>query len=631
MAQAKLTDFYPSSSSNGGGSVKSARTTEDIRIPADTDRAMTVSAFPHPRSHSPHASEQTPLLAGSTPTPPPPLTAGAGFEPPKTRPYLLRLSFLFSAVITWASLAFLVLICLAITHSQFVYLLPSHRGSLFLPLWLSIFSFLSGLLSMIYYSDPLDFPAGPAKLFSLLSAILILVDVVLVGVNRQLRLEEGWLTLILLIINFVSYVHSLAATSVLPQEDAPDLPIYQRQQALAEQVGFFARAGENLKSFFSLLTITLPVFVLQLATTVALALIMLDLILRAYDSTVVHQQSTDLYKINPSSFSVNSPSTLRHHDRSDDKGIFPGDFRLHLDCRFLGTPVREPRYIKTVLFDSDKGIPASVESSWAVDAMEHLDGNGTAYRLCIYDRPGYGLSDVAPSAELAMTVRSLESALVQAGVMAEIQSAVPLGSSFVLVGAGYGALVSRVFAARNPSVVESILYLDASTELTHFSPDAQTLARTWRFFFSNILGAVVSPLGIKRWLQIIFLPGRASREGRIFGTVTSGLNAPILRAALQESAEAHRHTSRSYLELKRSRKTYPDVPAIVLTSKEKLQSKAGSAWEQSQEWLVKIIIGDSLVRWDEIKAGGSRLLSGPVGRDSAGKALKQLLARSSDN
>ena len=196
------------------------------------------------------------------------------------------------------------------------------------------------------------------------------------------------------------------------------------------------------------------------------------------------------------------------------------------------------------------------------------------------------------------------------------------GGGFILVGDGYGGLLARVFAARNAKHISGQLYLDPQTEPTYFNILGRNIRRDVKFFFRDVLGTGITPLGIRRWLGLLFYGNSRSRESRVLGTAASGLSPSFGRSALQQAYEAHSHTSASYHAVRKTRHTFPNhVPSILISSKDKLR---GTAWQEGQEDLANHVLGSGLIRWEYV-AGSHDVCGSMEGIDVCRKALKGLL------
>ena len=194
------------------------------------------------------------------------------------------------------------------------------------------------------------------------------------------------------------------------------------------------------------------------------------------------------------------------------------EYRVRLLCGGEGN--------RTVLYESASGVPGSIAANWAFAVARN-----ESVRMCTWDRPGYGLSDNAPSASLEHTVQALELALKQAGELARAKN----GDGFVLVSQGFGSLVSRVFAARHAKDVSAMLFIDPQTASTYFDRLAPGFGRHFRYFIGEVIPDVLSPLGIRRWTYIITSSTKRTAAARRLSPAREGLEPGILRATLQEA------------------------------------------------------------------------------------------------
>lgn len=429
--------------------------------------------------------------------------------------------------------------------------------------------------------------------------------------------------------------------------------------------------------FFRFTGVTLPLLILHIAIVVALILMTADLVLRAFDSS--REPPGRLWEVSPS-----------------EGG---GPYRLHLKCGPFGgkhrweedlsaapeTNATLPR--RTLLFFSPSGVAGQVAAEWALNISaypSHPSGSRSTtktkahahHRICYYDRPGYGFSDNAPTARLSQTVEALEQALDQSG---EVERLTGRGggrdlAGFVLVGQGFGGwvqlslpayehlanffkrrMVARVFAARNPRITSGVVFIDSQTEFTYFNPAERTARKTLRYLFSDCkwppalsycrrlierapdASAVVSPLGIRRYLALIFgthLPGDygsnpRGRLARILASARSGLNPSMARATLQEAHLAHTHYSSSYRDLDGSRSTYPDkIKTVVLSSAGRLgdETESKKRWTKGQEYLAYSLTREKdLLRWDKVPVKKDVCRDDKAGRPACEKAVQDLL------
>jgi pimeloyl-ACP methyl ester carboxylesterase len=117
-----------------------------------------------------------------------------------------------------------------------------------------------------------------------------------------------------------------------------------------------------------------------------------------------------------------------------------GGRKLNLLCKGSGSP--------TVVFESALGGPGW---DWAPvhAAVAHQS------RACIYDRAGLGFSD--PSNRPGTTVNAAED-------LAALLRYAGEHGPYVLVGASYGSMIARLFAAKHPSDVSALVLVDGHHE-----------------------------------------------------------------------------------------------------------------------------------------------------------------------
>jgi len=271
------------------------------------------------------------------------------------------------------------------------------------------------------------------------------------------------------------------------------------------------------------------------------------------------------------------------------------------------------RSVPTVLYESMRGVPGSVGGEWVVNLRE----TGKVGRVRIWDRPGYGFSDNAPSAEMGHVSDALWQALQHQGEE----------GPYVLVGAGYGGLLTRLFASRHPSDVHSLVYIDSETSHTFFL----TRARHNTFFHTH-LPILIAPLGLSRISSLI--KNHTPRVSRVLANVlqhTAWQNPRLLSSLLQEQYLAHSRQSASFRDLLESERQYPARrPTIVLSSGERVSKE--SAWREAQERLWEEIVDEKgRVRWEILEDVGHNICAktseGAVGTglEACEKAVEDLV------
>jgi len=117
-----------------------------------------------------------------------------------------------------------------------------------------------------------------------------------------------------------------------------------------------------------------------------------------------------------------------------------GGRKLNLYCTGKGSP--------TVLFEADSG-----HAGWDWSAV--LPEVARRTRACVYDRAGLGFSDpITRAATLANASKDLNFLIKNAR----------MDGPFVLVGAGYGAMVAQHFALRARGAVTGLVLVEAMHE-----------------------------------------------------------------------------------------------------------------------------------------------------------------------
>ncbi|GAB7332125.1 hypothetical protein MBLNU13_g04004t1 [Cladosporium sp. NU13] len=271
-------------------------------------------------------------------------------------------------------------------------------------------------------------------------------------------------------------------------------------------------------------------------------------------------------------------------------------YEVHLAC--VGEPqsangTRTP----TILLEAAE-VPLEFDfEHWAYAAYQ----NGTISRYCYWDRPGYGWSDNAPSPHSAgMSADNLAEALAVAGEQ----------GPWVLVSAGYGTIVSRIFSARHGRDVVGIMLIDPLHEdLLHriAAPGRGFLLWGW---------GIISPLGIDRVAGALFR-GR-TREDRVYGKdATQG--GKFIKAALQENLVADSLSKNEVASARtiQSAKT----PLVVVSSG--VSVRRDEEWSRKQEDLTKLT--DNLISWDVVNKAPHHVWDTYEGRKVMEKRLGQLV------
>ena len=267
-----------------------------------------------------------------------------------------------------------------------------------------------------------------------------------------------------------------------------------------------------------------------------------------------------------------------------------GKYDVHLSC--VGNATGAP----TMLLEAGEHPAEAAFEHWAYAALQ----NGTISRYCYWDRPGYAWSDNAPSPHSAgMSADALSEALAWAGEE----------GPWILVSAGYGSVVSRIFASRQRGVRGMMLVDPLHEDLLRTVGNPAKGFATWGW-------GVLSPLGVTRIGGAMFR-GR-TKQDRVYGRDV-GKGGKMLKARLQENLVAE---SFSLREVGQSRKIQSrETPVVVVSSGVKCGSDA--EWRDKQEDLTNLT--DRLLGWDVVGQAPHEVWTTLEGRRIMERRLKELV------
>lgn len=175
-----------------------------------------------------------------------------------------------------------------------------------------------------------------------------------------------------------------------------------------------------------------------------------------------------------------------------------GGFRLHLNCQGSGSP--------TVVLDAALG-GSSLSWSFVQPDVARLT------RTCSYDRAGFGWSDAGPVPRTAGRVAAeLETLLDRAGER----------PPFVLVGHSFGALVSRIFAARHRGDVIGLVLVEPAFPEDWIDPNEQEVRRIEKGTRLCRQGSVAARLGLARCVAALADAGALNAARALVALVSRG-------------------------------------------------------------------------------------------------------------
>ncbi|KAJ9119370.1 hypothetical protein QFC24_005841 [Naganishia onofrii] len=404
----------------------------------------------------------------------------------------------------------------------------------------------------------------------------------------------------------------------------------------------------------------LAAFVGGLLGAMCLVLLLCNLCLSAYDNTTpLLREESKLVAVQPKGYpwSYNVHLLCADPPKKGEPGDADPTFSMSLldDVDVLGgggdqfppdhkRPRRNTTHFPTVLYEAPSGVPGSIAflpparvrnpnspfpqpqppnngteinqvspypGSWIVA----LQAAHKVQRVCVWDRPGYGFSDTGP-VEFGQVAESLHQALERSGEK----------GPFILVGDGYGGLLTRVFAAKYASLVHSVLYVDSQSAQTwfRFPPEYNMLTLRVHRFFTHLLPTLISPLGITRFYSLFtqYDPSMSRvLASKRPSPSTAELSTPLRSRLTAEVYESHTHHSTSYTALLKAQPPrYPsNKPAIILSSDEQMQRN--KAWAEGQRALAEEITSEEgREAWVVVKGGvGHDLCSPTGGKDGRGR------------
>ncbi|CDK26039.1 unnamed protein product [Kuraishia capsulata CBS 1993] len=282
---------------------------------------------------------------------------------------------------------------------------------------------------------------------------------------------------------------------------------------------------------------------------------------------------------------------------------------LHLYCVgdvYGNSTNEEKRSQPTVLLESGQYTSVEEFSKW-VEELYHLN---KIQKYCLYDHPGMGFSDSAPSPiSIGIITDMLHEALTKEKIY----------GPFTLVGFDMGGLYSRVFASRHMDQVDSVLLVDSwPADLLKGNPLGNTAKGERKDEnFKKTLGIrpMSSRTGLALWLEGVVAPfslrnfkrmllHRDGSNSRIWGD-SMRYQSKFIRAKLQEQITSN---ILSYNEVVNADEQLHKVPLSVVTSNTMIKNSPN--WGRWQRELTKL--GTGAVEW-LIADGDHKIWENPKG------------------
>ncbi|GAA5939695.1 uncharacterized protein JCM15063_005262 [Sporobolomyces koalae] len=566
------------------------------------------------------------------------------------KPWSLRIDF-WVAVLLLIANGYFWTMSLASVKSPYMQhtALPPHRGSMFLPIWISFLSCVTNTLSILAFVFPHESPIL-SKFTSVGTTIVAFIALIVIVSVTQLRVVEGALTAILLGLFIVSSIHAVISASLTDRY----APLLAPADDLDPEVdgGCFASFKRVCGYTASFVGISLPLALGHIAILVATALIAIGVIIRAIDASV--EQPGQRWKVDPWLWTRSYfPELGRGSLTQGFRGHY---YRVHLACRGIGlddppylnsataAPVNSsatfgrPTVRRTVLVESEQGVPGAVDAEWLVKMLREGDLNSgdVETRVCFWDRPGYGFSDSSATSSTPHVVSALTQALSVSGELARLEpppslenasedqdtdddmAPTPLArSGFILVSRGKATMVTTLFASLHPRLVHSFLYINPYAPSTTLHKSARSSLNVVPTFFTRTLPAIYTDLGLNR---LYWTLKGVTRRRRVFAREGERINGQIERAWVQERYEADRGKKSDGAKAWDTRRgRYPTRPTWVLGA-------GGGGKEVEGQRFVDEIVGENLRKWDKKWKGGKDGCNGGEGWERTCRdAIKELL------
>jgi len=399
-------------------------------------------------------------------------------------------------------------------------------------------------------------PARGLRITTAIIAVLLAVDMIIILAVPRIRLEEGWIGIASVVWAFVIAVWCILTDRVVA---------YGKKEE-EERLTGRAESRRTLKEWLAVLLAS----VLTVIFILIVILMTATLGVRARDSTLKMYGERILVDGNK--------------------------YAVHLACIGNVTYTDGKKDATMMLEAGEDPLEYDLEH-WAYASYK----NGTISRYCYWDRPGYAFSDNAPSPHSAgMSADALSEALARAGEQ----------GPWILVAAGTGSLVSRIFSSRHMKEIGGIMLIDPYPEdLLHkiASPSRGFLLWAW---------GIISPLGTVRLAGALF-KGR-TREDRVYGR-NAYQGGKFIKAQLQENLVADSLTKSEVVSARNIQSA--DTPLAIISSG--IECKKDSEWERKQK--DQTTLTDNLISWDIVNKAPHKVWETLEGRTAMEKRLRQLV------
>lgn len=183
---------------------------------------------------------------------------------------------------------------------------------------------------------------------------------------------------------------------------------------------------------------------------------------------------------------------------------------------------------------------------------------------------------------------------------------------WILVSAGTGSIVSRIFSSRHLKQVTGIMLIDPMHEdLLHRIGSPGRGFMLWAY-------GIISPLGLERLAGALF-KGR-SREDRVYGR-NAYQGGKFIKAQLQENLVADSLSKNEVMSARNIQNS--NTPLVIVSSG--INCRTDSEWERKQKDLTTLT--KNLISWDVVNKAPHQVWRTYDGRSVMEKRLGSLVKR----
>ncbi|KAF2799111.1 hypothetical protein K505DRAFT_321362 [Melanomma pulvis-pyrius CBS 109.77] len=428
------------------------------------------------------------------------------------------------------------------------------RGSGFFDFAFTCLTIGNLLVAVIFFVAP----AKALRITTSIISVLLLVDVILILAVPRLRLEEGWVG-----IASVVWAFFIAVWCILT-----DRVVAWGKREEEERLTGRPETRRTVKEWLAVMVATIFATIFIIITL----LMTLTLGVRSRDATL---------------------------GMFGERILVDGDkYAVHLAC-VGNVSYTHGSKDATVILEAGETPSEYDFEHWAYNAYQ----NGTIARYCYWDRPGYAWSDNAPSPHSSgMSADALSEALAKAGEE----------GPWILVSAGTGSIVSRIFSSRHLKQVTGIMLIDPMHEdLLHRIGSPGRGFMLWAY-------GIISPLGLERLAGALF-KGR-SREDRVYGR-NAYQGGKFIKAQLQENLVADSLSKNEVVSARNIQSS--DTPLVIVSSG--IHCRTDSEWERKQKDLTTLT--ENLISWDVVNKAPHQVWRTYDGRSVMEKRLGSLVKR----